>query len=437
MTAKVIGRILSLGFPLPGVQVDNHNFINAPSFFDYDAIVVEPHALSELIDGVVDGSVDARTFGDRPVRNEPRATGDPSLADVLLRRRDETRILLEAGGLVVCFAHPAVAHTGISGIEALDDYSWLPLPEGFAVAPPYVLPAEGSQAHVIDFQHPLAAFVHSQLANVTYRARFEPPPAQHACVFATSRGGAAIGVEAPLARGRLIFLPALRVMPIGDARYAMSDALQAGIRRALGVMAEGRAPAWVAAHPLPGLAERAAVLEAARSARDEAQGALDDAEASYDELAKYGRLLWQEGALGLEEVVIDALRLLALDVYATDRREMEMRIEGRGVLFEVEGSDGAVDLAAHHRLRQRIERAIERRGEAPRGVLFVNGRRLEDPQKRASQVTDALRLAAETMRYCIAPASTLHAAVEARLGGDAQAVTEYVRRLVETDGVLG
>ena len=134
--------------------------------------------------------------------------------------------------------------------------------------------------------------------------------------------------------------------------------------------------------------------------------------------------------------MIDALKLIGFDVYATDQRELEFRIDNAGTLFEIESSEHPIDLAPHHRLRQRIERASERRGEAPRGVLFVNGQRLEPPSQRTQPVTDALRVAAETMRYCIAPTSTLYEAVAAKLRGDEPAATEYRRRLVATDGLL-
>ena len=54
-------RILSLGFPMPGPQVDNHSFASAPVFFDYDAIVVNPLALSQFIEEVVSGSKEHTT----------------------------------------------------------------------------------------------------------------------------------------------------------------------------------------------------------------------------------------------------------------------------------------------------------------------------------------------------------------------------------------
>jgi hypothetical protein len=233
-----------------------------------------------------------------------------------------------------------------------------------------------------------------------------------------------------------VLLPALRSHPSGDDRYVMSDDLQAGIRRALGAEAAGREPVWLRAFDLPGLDERAVALEVARQARDVAQAALDDAQAAYDDLAHYRRLLWQEGALGLNASVLDALRLIGADVYAHDPNALELRIDGCHVLLEIEASEHEIDLAPHYRLRQRIESAIERRGEAPRGLIVVNGRRLSQPSERGGEISDALRVAAETMRYCIAPASTLFTAVAAQLSGDTAAVAAYRCLLATQDGPL-
>src|SRR5581483_1188786 len=104
-------------------------------------------------------------------------------------------------------------------------------------------------------------------------------------------------------------------------------------------------------------------------------------------------------------------------------------------LVEVEAGEQPIGMAPHYRLRQRIERAIERRRDAPRGILFVNGERLAEPPARA-HVTHDLRVAAETMRYCIAPTSTLFEAMRAQLAGNPDAVAAYRRALLTTDGLL-
>ncbi len=425
---RVTGRILSLGFPLPGVRVDNYNFVSAPAFFDYDAIVVNPLALSELIEGVLAGSVEAATFTGAAVVAERRSATDVALAEVLLRRRDETTRLLAHGGVVICFAYPPVAHD-VPGAGRVGTYDWL------AEGPPLVA-GEGSSAQIVDFQHPLAPFVLSQAANVAYRAHIDAPTSVRARVFAQSYGGAAIAAELPSPRGRVVMLPALRGVPAGDGRYAMSEALQAGIRRLLGTTAEGREPYWLPSHDIPGLVERTHATADARAAAEAADASLHDAESHEDELAQYHRLLWQEGVVGLEPVVMDALRLIGFQVYSQNADEVELRDGDVSAMLEIGASSEAVDMAAHYRLRQRIEAAIQRRGMAPRGLIFVNGFRLQAPAERGQQAADSLRLAAETMRYCVAPTTALFGAVVAHLRGDADAVTAFRSALVSTAGYI-
>lgn len=433
---RPIGRILSLGFPLPGVRVDNYSFLSAPSVFDYDAVVVDPSALGQLIEAVVAGAEEARAFSGDCVRNGPAAPGQASLAELLERRRDEIALLLGNGGAVVCFACPATTHEGIHGTRPLDDYYWLPGSVSLVCRPPALQPADGTEAYVVDYQHPLASFVAGQSANFAYRARFDTALVPDGHVFARSRGGAAIAVELPVASGRVVMLPALASMPSGDARYAMSDALQAGIRRLLGVAGEGREPPWTEAFAIPGLDARAADLAAARAASDDAEQELVRLQARYDELARFRRLLWQEGHLGLDEVVLDALRSIGFKVYDRDPAAVELRADGEQLLLEIESSARAIDLAPHYRLRQRIERVIEQRGAAPRGLLVVNGQRSMRPQDRAHEVSDALRAASVTMRYCIAPAHTLFAALVAHLLGDDEKVASYRRALLCHDGII-
>lgn len=430
---RVIGRILSLGVPMPGPLVDNYNIISAPSFFDYDAMVVAPHMSGQLIEEIIAGQRELRTFAGADVRLHPERPSDAALADVLARRRDETQRLLEHGGVIAAFLAPPARHR--IGEWEVDDFWWLPLPEGIAFAPPAVVPADGTAAHVVEASHPLAPFVISQLGRIAYRARIDERSLPRARVFVRSSGGAAIGADIELDRGRIVLLPALKQFPSGDARYAFSESLQAGVRRTLGVMAQGRAPSWVRAHPLPGLAERARAVDQARSAAEAATAALASAEAAHDELAKYQRLLWQEGSLGLEDVVLDALRLIGCTVYTSHEGGIQARIDDANLLVEIEGSEQPVDLAPHYRLRERVEAALAKRGETPRGVIFVNGQRLRDPAQRC-HVTDALRVAAETMRYALAPTAGLYNAVVAQLSGDADAVAAYRQALRTTEGLI-
>ena len=142
----------------------------------------------------------------------------------------------------------------------------------------------------------------------------------------------------------------------------MSEALQAGIRRMLGVMGEGREPRWAAAY--------AAKLPRTRRRRTRA----------------LARLLWQEGQLGLEDVVLDALKLIGFDVYASNPEALELRAAGQEhAARDRRQRRTPSGLAAHYRLRQRIERAAERGGAAPRGLIVINGHRHDAPPSARSR----------------------------------------------------
>ncbi|MBI2723765.1 MAG: hypothetical protein HYX50_01760 [Chloroflexi bacterium] len=431
MTRRIIGRILSMGFPLPGVRVDNYTLLSAPSFFDYDAVVADLAACATLLDEVAAGATTATTFAGQRISPLPDDDAVP-LASILERRREEMRLFLARGGVAVLFARPQTAQAIHPPEQRL---AWLPADVACRLSPPALVAADGTSVVVVDAMHAFAGFVLSQQANIAYRARMaDDAPDLH--VFARSVGGAAIAAAFVAGEGSVVLLPALRALPTGDARYAMSDLLQAAIRRALGATAEGREPAWAAAHDVPGLAEREGRAIAARAALSAAQGASQEAEAAREELARWRALLWQEGLGGLDDVVVDALRLVGFQVYAQDMQRIEIRDRDAGALIEIEGAEGPVGLAPHRRLRDRMESAIEQRGASPRGIVFANGRRLVAPAERGDGIAPELRTAAETMRYCVATTVRLFEAVTAALRGDGAAVAAYRRELLTTDGVL-
>ena len=54
-------RIVSVGFPIPDPQADNHSIANAPALFEYDGCVLDPRVISEQIEGIAAGSAGSRT----------------------------------------------------------------------------------------------------------------------------------------------------------------------------------------------------------------------------------------------------------------------------------------------------------------------------------------------------------------------------------------
>src|SRR5262245_61353983 len=137
-------RVLVIGFPLPNPQFDNHTLLNAPSWFDYDAVVVEPLMVSTAIEEVLKATGEHSTRADEPVLSRPTSRFAVGLADMIRRRRSETAQSLANGGLVVVFGQPNVVHEGVTGFPGADRYAWLPAPAGVAYEPPFLVRAEGT-----------------------------------------------------------------------------------------------------------------------------------------------------------------------------------------------------------------------------------------------------------------------------------------------------
>ncbi len=228
-------RILSLGFPLPGPAVDNHTFVTAPTFFDYDAAVVDPNALSQLIEDVLAGGAEQRTRLGELVAIEADDRATIALAHLLRDRRDETARLIGRGGLVVCLAYPNAVHT-VPGFPDCDRYCWLPVAPGLAYREPLLRRGYGTQLAPAEVEHPFSPLIEQFRARLAYQAYFDdetPGFADIGSVFARSAGGAAVGVELRLDRGRAVFLPPPARPLAGDQRYEFSSALQEAIGLAL------------------------------------------------------------------------------------------------------------------------------------------------------------------------------------------------------------
>ncbi|MEX1103746.1 MAG: hypothetical protein WED87_05835, partial [Dehalococcoidia bacterium] len=99
-------RILAVGFPLPHKDVDNYTPLTAPSYFDYDALFIDPASVTASAASLLAAEREFEAFDGRPVLNAPSSATTVSAADQLRRRLDETRRLLESGGTVALMGRP-------------------------------------------------------------------------------------------------------------------------------------------------------------------------------------------------------------------------------------------------------------------------------------------------------------------------------------------
>lgn len=430
-------RILSIGRPLAHPSIDNHTIFNAPAISDYEAVVLDPGGILGTVHQAVEGSAEFRTYGDEPVVNGATTPTSMSIAEVLHRRRAEVTRCLERGGVVAVFMYPQATLPEVIGFSGADRYWMLPAPAGLAWGPPLVQWAEGAVVATTDYGRPFARFLEAAGNDLLYRAVFDETAAGFAGaarVFARSGGGHPAAAEFAVLGGTVVFLPTPRRRS-GDSAQTLGAAAEAALRDQLGRADAGEgAPYWVEQEAVPGLAD----LELrAQVARERAQLAEEQARAAEREAEELGRVrdvLWREGRHVLLPASIRCFELLGFRVWPGEHTVL--RCDEGELLLEVEGSNGAVGMAPHYRLRARLDAALAD-GRVERGLIVVNGERSTAPQYRAAPYLDALRVAAEASRYAVLAAPELfRAAMRTFEGADAEALAAIRRRLLETDGVV-
>jgi hypothetical protein len=232
-------RTLIVGLPLPNAQFDNHSFISAPSFADYQRIVVDMASVSRVIDDVVNGTGAHSTYGGQAVVNGETSPHAFSLPDLLAMRRRETDWLIAHGGLVVLIGQPVVPHArvGASGDqpntnEPWHSYAWLPEPEMFSYRTD-LLPGFGRPGAVlVDGEHPFAPMIKALAQRLAYRiyiSEDQPAVAETGHVFARSEGGIPIAWDMRAGEGQLVFLPTI-LKPETD-RQITANALSESLER--------------------------------------------------------------------------------------------------------------------------------------------------------------------------------------------------------------
>jgi hypothetical protein len=165
---------------------------------------------------------------------------------------------------------------------------------------------------------------------------------------------------------------------------------------------------------------------------DEVEAELVQARNAFRKLDHYRRLLWQEGKYGLDLPVRDVLGELGFSLISQVDEPASFMLDGETVFVEVEGSTGSIGMNPHYRLRQRLEERIAD-GRRVHGIVVVNGERAQAPTARPQPIENSLRVAAESMRYCVVETADLYDALLDKLKGGGNSAA-FCHALMETEG---
>ena len=431
-------RVLVIGYPLPDSSIDNYNVLTAPSYFDYDALVVDPASITRDAARLVEDGVEFAAHDGRPVLNAPTSASAVSAADQIRRRADETRRMLESGATVIVFARPNAIQPGIAGFEGCDRYAWLPAPGGLSWGTPYLRAAEGKNIRITAEDHPAASLLREFRSEVAFRATFDdrlPEVRSAGRVIATAGAGVPVAMEFAVLGGRVLFLPPFGDEP-GPVRSQVSTAIVDLCARLSSAAAVGDDPYWARSVALPGLEQAEAELETATAAAAAAQAHVTTVRAQHDEIEHHRRLLWADGRQ-FEAAVMDALRVLGFGVTGGLGDPLSVTSEGMETLVEMESSREQVVEWPYIRLQRRLEDLLLKKNEKPDGLVIVNGHRLTSPDSRAEQFSTPLRIACENYRYALMTTDTLLALVQRAMGGAEESDLAGIRRrILNTHGLV-
>jgi len=431
-------RMLVVGYPLPNARIDNYNVLTAPSYFDYDAVVVDPAGITRIVRDLVEEGHEFQADDGRAIVNGPTSSMAISAAEQVRRRFDETQRFLENGGLVLVLGRPNATVSGLFGFEGCDRYSWLPAPAGVAWGPPFLRAADGKTVRILADEHPLAPLLRDFRSDVAYRVTIDdrqPAVRQSGKVIANGGAGSPIAVEFQVMNGRVIFIP-VPTEQTGSVRTEVADALVTACERLLSDPVTVDAPYWTRSQPLPGLEQVEAELEEAEASLAEVEARVETVRERHDALAAHRRVLWADGPL-FSAAVAGALQLLGFPVVSQPGEPLVIENEGVRAFVECESSSQQVVEWPYIRLQRRLEERLLKEGERARGIVVVNGKREWAPEQREDPFSEPLRIACENYRYCLLTGETLFALIQRALGGaDDAALTGIRRRILGTAGLL-
>lgn len=432
-------RLLSIGYPLPNRDIYNHTVFNAPSFFDYDVVYIDPQSITDVVRRLVDEGESFQADDGRAVLNGATTASAVSAADQIRRRADEAQRLLEAGGVIIVAGRPNATQAGVIGFEGCDRYSWLPAPPGMSWSPPFLRAADGKTVRITADSHPFGDFLRDYRRDLVYRATFDDrqgPFRQHGRVVATAGAGAPIAVEFDVLAGRVLFIPAL-ARSEGATRSSLAAAFIDCARRMLGEAGQEDVPSWTRSIAIPGLEQVDAELEEARKVATAATARLATVQERHDHLAGYRRILWQDGR-PFGEAVAAAFRQLGFSVFSGPGEPLVLEDEGARAFVEAASTAEEVVEWPYVHLQRRLEEHLLGSREQLKGIVVVNGyRNFPLDQRKEQQFTEPLRIACENYGYTLVTGETLFALVQRALGGAGEdGLTALRRRLMRARGLL-
>jgi hypothetical protein len=430
-------RVLAFGENIQHKMIDIlPEFVDPRSLGDYDAFIFDPAQMFE-------------EFQSRFAKVSPRQhiAGNEEISqqywDAACRRRAEISAFIhQKGGLVICLLRPIFDKYIVEpqgGKHVISVYSAFDSVRSHGLYPvplDAIRAGKGSQFALLKGHDVIEPYFQVLSQALEVEAHFERTDNMES--IAVNPLGQSISTVFSGGAGRIFFVP----VPLSNADpRRIGSAIVECVRRYYGGTLDVEVPGWAAAISVPNAQQFDVTIDCHKQQLKAMQGSIDELEEKRDALNAYKRLLYGTGTAVLETIVRQAFRLLGFSVPDPDEYEEEwdavLREDDRYAIVEIEGPEGAIDLAKYRQLRDYVDDEITT-GKTPKGILVGNGYRLLpiDSNERTEQFTEAAVRGGTKQEFALVPTTELFKAVCAVLRNDDLALKAAIRQsLFETIGV--
>jgi len=397
---------------------ENYNFWKAPSFTDYDVVIIDPQYISNIWMEITPSRDGIR----RTYTNEDGGFGAGLLNFVVQRQNELISLLNNTEALLICYLRKPgnplyiIAYHSRGKYESIIDiYSWIP--ENILDFPLEV--RKGKVISWINKKHPFSQYFNALRHNIHYEVivNSENLP-DNAVPLAKNRVGEIVAFEIPFGQGRLLFLPpASQIEDSTSKTNKIGGVLIGCIKKVLDWQKPIEKPDWINNYTLPGEEDLRLSLNDLEEKLRVLNEKKNEIHEKLNRIEKLKSILYGTGKYELEPAVRDAFRVLGFNALDPDEYDEDYDLyvkEEIYIIGEIEGTENQVDISKPRQLLEYIL-DIEREGKKCKGILIGNGYRKINPEKRGEQFTKSAIQRCEKEGFCRMTTTELFKAVKAIL----------------------
>ncbi len=403
------------------MEVDEGDFSSANSFYDYDAIFIDPVEVSSLWTDYL------RPRDDGSFRSNPREDGGLTrgVQNLMRARREEIDELLDKNRSVFCkLRKPGKNLTVVKNGENknVGSYSWLPIGEDlFSPGREALKKRQGERLEITRKDLQLGAFLDSYRDLVSYSAVLDKnikavDSAAEAIARTPSGELAAFTLKAN--GGNVHFLPAEMDLD----KSAREDFLE--VAGDLFSSQLYQKPGWLDDY---GLEEEKAHRSKFEEIKEEISQLKLKMEEKREELkaaSSFKRLLVAGSEFELKAVLQRVLKELGFETDQADSGIDMLVSSPEGERFALKvgvNRDGPLGLEPYHELVRGINDLKIYENDDPQGVLVVNGYSSSDPAERPKQIKDELLSGCNLYGFTVVTSTELFEVVKEKGGREERA----------------